>query len=61
MRASPIRPGNIARMIMTDSTCRTVNAPRRAWSPPAVDRIRPGEAQLGANPVVGEGFFGKGS
>ena len=46
---------------MTDSTCRTVNAPRRAWSPPAVDRIRPGEAQLGANPVVGEGFFGKGS
>lgn len=36
-------------------------AKREAWVKPDVARIRAGEAELGANPVIGEGFFGKGS
>lgn len=37
------------------------DAKREAWVKPDVARIRAGEAELGANPVIAEGFFGKGS
>jgi hypothetical protein len=34
---------------------------RRPWHPPVVERIHTRDAELGANPVIGEGAFGKGS
>lgn len=36
-------------------------AGKQVWTKPAYARIRAGEAELGANPVIAEGFFGKGS
>jgi hypothetical protein len=36
-------------------------APRGAWTTPKLTRLRARDAELGSNPFVGEGVFGKGS
>ena len=38
-----------------------VSTERKAWITPDVVKIGAGEAELGANPVIAEGFFAKGS
>ncbi|URW75327.1 hypothetical protein M9980_12410 [Sphingomonas donggukensis] len=37
------------------------SADRKVWTAPQVVKIRAGDAELGANPVIPEGQFGKGS
>jgi hypothetical protein len=35
--------------------------PRRTWTTPKLTRLRARDAELGSNPFVAEGVFGKGS
>lgn len=44
----------------TSSTAGT-SAPRRAWTPPRLTRLRAGQAELGANPANPEQAFAMGS
>jgi hypothetical protein len=37
------------------------HGPRGAWTTPKLSRLRARDAELGSNPFVGEGVFGKGS
>ena len=45
----------------TDTKNTTATDARKPWIVPAVQKMQAGDAELGANPNVPEGSFGKGS